>query len=84
MSTLDVAGNSNGEVPTPAAQELLDEPLVWRDRPEDTASCRCGTAYRSQCRIDMKAMKLLSRKPCPGCGKKDDLRGMRSDRERMS
>ena len=49
--------------------------------PEDTCYCRCGHVFRSHARIDMERRRSISRKPCPGCEKHDELRRVTSDQE---
>lgn len=52
--------------------------------PEDTCVCRCGCEFRSHGRFVVgERPGLISPKPCPGCGKSDDLRAVRSDVETM-
>lgn len=51
---------------------------------EDTCSCRCGAYFRSHGRFFLEPKPHIeSRKPCPSCGKVDDLKGVHSDPETM-
>jgi len=54
--------------------------------PEDTCDCRCGKTYRSHVKAVMKEkLTLVSRKPCPNCGKTEDhLRRVSSDPEKWT
>lgn len=49
--------------------------------PEATCYCRCGVVFRSHSQIDMHVCRSISRKPCPGCGKQDELRRVSHDPE---
>jgi hypothetical protein len=51
--------------------------------PENTCECRCGAIFRSHSRYS-STRGLISRKPCPACGKDDGLRAARSDPEEMT
>lgn len=41
---------------------------------ESTNKCRCGAVYRSHCKgiVTPTGFSLITRKPCPGCGKSVD------------
>jgi len=41
------------------------------DPPE--CSCRCGMTFHSYAQLDMDRRKSITEKPCPGCGKTDDI-----------
>jgi len=60
-------------------------PIEWRafdPYPEDTLTCRCGAVYRSHAKFVIKPRSgLLARKPCPKCGRVDDIRRASSDPE---
>lgn len=59
--------------------------------PESTCTCRCVFArlkdgddiptFRSHAKFAASAGGLISRKPCPDCGRHDNLSSARSDRE---
>jgi len=54
---------------------------IFDGQPEDTCTCKCGRIFRSHSKIDMQRFKLISRKPCPACGKADNLFKASSDPE---
>ena len=35
--------------------------------------CRCGVVYVSHAKIDMAIRRTVTRLPCPGCGRDDNL-----------
>jgi len=41
---------------------------------EQNCQCGCGSIFRSHAKFVSKLGKVVSRKPCPECGKNDDLR----------
>lgn len=50
--------------------------------PQDTCYCRCGTAFRSHGKFVMAPSPgIVSREPCPSCGKTDDIAKVSSDPE---
>ncbi len=51
--------------------------------PENTCECTCGAVFRSHSRYS-HSRGLISRIPCPTCGKDDALRKASSDVERVS
>jgi hypothetical protein len=63
----------------------MNEPIDWTDfdgTSEQTCRCRCGTVFRSHARVRYDAgIRPIARKPCPGCGKSDDLWAISSDPE---
>ncbi len=46
----------------------------------NTCYCRCGTVFRAHSRF-FKDYGLVTRTPCPGCGKNSDVRRASSDPE---
>lgn len=54
--------------------------------PESTCYCRCGAVFRSHGRAAMTPPPphAVSRKPCPKCGKSDDITRIQSDPESMT
>ena len=54
--------------------------------PEDTCYCWCGCEYRSHAKmVKRDRLIMVSRKPCPGCGKVEGhLRRVSSDPEVMT
>jgi len=61
------------------------KPIDWTvfDKyPENTCECHCGTTFRSHSKaviLDDGSMGLFARKPCPNCGKNNEMRAVRSD-----
>ncbi len=51
--------------------------------PESTCVCRCGAVYRSHAQY-IRPVGTAVRKPCPGCGKQDDVISVRGDPETYS
>ena len=51
---------------------------------ESTCYCRCGCVFQSHSKIDMELRRSIARKPCPECGKNDDLRRVSSGPEIMT
>jgi hypothetical protein len=65
------------------------KPIDWSSfdqYPEHTCECSCGCTFRSHCKVvsDGIAMHIVTRKPCPTCGKDNELRSARSDPETMT
>jgi len=60
-----------------------DEWAIFDQYPENTCECMCGAVYRSHSRYTM-ARGLISRKPCPACGKDNGVRRSSSDPEYMT
>lgn len=56
-----------------------------REHRESNCDCRCGATFRSLAQVDYEAdpVKFVSERPCPQCGRTDDLRAIRSDPERF-
>lgn len=50
---------------------------------ENTCHCRCGAVFRSHSKFVMDPPHIEARKPCPACGRTDDLRKAESDPEPM-
>ena len=49
---------------------------------ESTCACNCGAEFRSHAKsVFDPAARIVSRKPCPSCGRNDDLRRVASDTE---
>lgn len=48
---------------------------------ESNLECRCGAKFRGLGQMDYAANRLVSEKPCLGCGRTDDLHAIRSDPE---
>lgn len=49
---------------------------------EDTVECRCGVQFRSHAKaVFGGGGRIVSRKPCPGCGATEWHRASRSDPE---
>lgn len=48
---------------------------------ENTCACRCGAEFRSHTTVLTAPPRLVSRKPCPGCGQTENLRRASSDPE---
>ncbi len=63
------------------------EEIDWRPfdgDPEPTCSCRCGVDFRSHAKAFYEGGRVAySRKPCPSCGRHDNIRAIRSDWERF-
>ncbi len=55
---------------------------VFDHDPKLTCYCRCGAIFRSHGKYLAALGKMVTREPCPGCGKSDDLRQTSSDPER--
>jgi hypothetical protein len=53
--------------------------------PKSTCTCRCGVRFRSHGKavFENNSVALVSRDPCPACGKTDDLTGISSDPEEL-
>jgi len=53
--------------------------------PESTCYCRCEATYRSHTKLirDQDQLKHITRSPCPGCGRNDNLRRISGDPEHM-
>jgi hypothetical protein len=53
---------------------------------ESTVYCRCETAFRSHAKFIIQAdgSGLISRKPCPDCGRHDSIWKTSSDPEFMT
>ena len=51
--------------------------------PESTCECACGRVFRSHSTYDQHR-GLVSRKPCPGCGRDGHLVRVASDAEYMT
>lgn len=53
---------------------------------EDTCTCRCGATFRSHAKsvLDGETLRLRSRKPCPACGRDDNLGRICADPEYMT
>lgn len=61
-------------------------PIDWSkftEPPTTTCYCRCGTRYRSHCKSARVEglWRLVSQKPCPGCGKTNDCYRASTDPE---
>lgn len=56
---------------------------VFDGDPEYTCYCYCGHVFRthSKCIKDEEGFRNITRKKCPGCGKDDNSRIIRSDPE---
>ncbi len=54
---------------------------VFDQYPESTCYCNCDAIFRSHAKIVMSIRRSVSRKPCPDCGKNDNLRRVSSDPE---
>lgn len=53
---------------------------VFDDVPESSCTCRCGTTFWSHVKVLYQAgARAITRKPCPGCGRDNDCRAIRSD-----
>ena len=54
--------------------------------PEYNCTCRCGAHFRSHAKVIYEGVGrgMYSRKPCPGCGRHDNISGVRSDWDRFS
>lgn len=67
---------------------MADAPIDWsaHDRhPEHTCTCRCDFVFRSHTKfVGGERPGIVSHKPCPGCGRTDDLRRASSDPETMA
>jgi len=49
---------------------------------ENTCYCRCESVFRSHAKAVFEpTARIVSRKPCPSCGRTDDLRKIESDSE---
>lgn len=59
---------------------------VFDKWPESECECRCEEFFQShaKCAFLTEAFMLQSRKPCPGCGRSDNLRTVRSEPETMT
>lgn len=58
---------------------------VFDQYPEQTCECRCGTVWRTHAKLvsGERGLHLITRKPCPGCGKPDAVRKASSDPEQV-
>lgn len=59
-----------------------DPKINWEpldEFPEHLCLCHCGVNFYSHAKycLTVRPYGLFSRKPCPGCGRKDNLRGAR-------
>ena len=53
--------------------------------PESEITCGCGAVYQSHCKfVNEPKRGTVSRRPCPGCGRTDDVRQASSPPERMT
>lgn len=54
--------------------------------PEDTCRCRCGAIFRSHVKAlnGPKGFMMMSRKPCPACGRRDYLKEARGEPEQWT
>jgi len=59
---------------------------IFDGDPELTCTCRCGAQFRSHAKFvsEGNSFRHYSQKPCPGCGRHDNISGIRSDWERFS
>jgi len=51
---------------------------------ESTCMCRCGTVFRSHSKlaaVEPSGFVLTIRRPCPACGRNDNVSSARSDWE---
>jgi len=51
--------------------------------PESTLTCACGATFRSHSKYVLGS-GIVSRKPCPGCGKTNLIAASRGDPEEMT
>ncbi len=58
-------------------------PTPWEKHEDQTLYCFCDSVWRGKARIEIEGqnMRLVTEKPCPGCGKCDNLRKASSDPE---
>lgn len=49
---------------------------VFDKYPENTCECMCGVQWMSHGKFVAAAGGVVSRKPCPGCGRSDNIRAM--------
>lgn len=55
---------------------------TFDDLPESECECRCGAIFRSHTKgIYRDRVLAISRKPCPSCGRNNNLRRVSSDPE---
>lgn len=54
---------------------------VFNNDPENNCYCRCGAIFRSHAKFVGVLGKMVARKPCPACGKNDDMQRVSSDPE---
>lgn len=71
---------------SPSPEKNMATPIDWSvfDKyPDDTCFCRCGSEFRSHAKFATVAGSsgLVSRKPCPACGKADDIWMVSADSE---
>jgi len=50
---------------------------------ESVCDCRCGTSFLSHDKLikDGDRLKIVTRKPCPSCGRNDDIRAVHGPTE---
>ena len=53
------------------------------DFSEDTCYCKCGKVYRSHTKFVGEISRPVSRKPCPGCGSRVNMKKVSGDPELM-
>lgn len=66
------------------AEEKIDWSIFDGD-PEMTCGCRCGAEFRSHAKsFYTEGRKVITRKPCPQCGRNDNCNQISSDPEIFS
>ncbi len=70
---------------TKPAHETIDW-SVFDAYERSEVSCHCGTEFLSHAKAAMTLTppRVVSRQPCPGCGKHDTIRAARSGPEKWS
>lgn len=57
---------------------------IFDKYPEDTCDCRCGKVFRTHSKFVAELSRVITRKPCPDCGKNDNFRKISSDPEKWT
>lgn len=58
--------------------------IDWSKLSECTVYCRCDTVFRAKHKINYETHRGEIDRPCPGCGKTDDIRRASHDPERLT
>ena len=63
-------------------QEQVDFSAFEHESISQTMYCRCNAIYRSHGKLVMESKPhYVTQKPCPGCGRNNDIRSVSNDPE---